>query len=171
MKRFTKKEIAAWPKQHRACTKCDRVKSFEDFHAHAGAMFGINPVCRECRGSKTRNKWNLDKENPDYQVSAMLRRASERAVKHGREFDLSPEDVVVPDVCPVFGTPLRWGSDDPKCKPSIDRIDSDNGYVPGNVAVISWRANTLKNNGTADEFQAIADWLKSLEPTEAVDLV
>jgi hypothetical protein len=43
--------------------------------------------------------------------------------------------------------------------PSLDRIDNSKGYVKGNVAVISFRANTLKNNATADELRAIANFM------------
>lgn len=34
------------------------------------------------------------------------------------------------------------------------------GYVPGNVAVISWRANNLKRDASADELLRIAAWMK-----------
>lgn len=34
------------------------------------------------------------------------------------------------------------------------------GYVPGNVEVISFRANRIKNNGTADEHERIAQWMR-----------
>ena len=40
--------------------------------------------------------------------------------------------------------------------PSIDRICNDKGYVKGNVWIVSHKANTMKNNGTAEEFAKIA---------------
>lgn len=43
--------------------------------------------------------------------------------------------------------------------PSIDRIVPELGYVPGNIAIISWRANDLKKDATADEMRRIADWI------------
>ena len=39
--------------------------------------------------------------------------------------------------------------------PTIDRIDNAVGYVPGNVRIISQRANVLKSNGTDKELEAI----------------
>lgn len=39
--------------------------------------------------------------------------------------------------------------------PSIDKIIPALGYVPGNVMVISLRANTLKNNATLAELQTL----------------
>ena len=54
-----------------------------------------------------------------------------------------------PTRCPVLGIRLRKTPN--KGKPaassaSIDRIDSRKGYVPGNVRVLSHRANMLKTN-------------------------
>ena len=34
---------------------------------------------------------------------------------------------------------------------SLDRIDNVKGYIPGNVQVISWRANRVKSDATLDE--------------------
>jgi hypothetical protein len=46
--------------------------------------------------------------------------------------------------------------------PSLDRKNSSEGYVPGNVWVISWRANDLKRDGTLAEFRAMVEnWPKT----------
>lgn len=37
------------------------------------------------------------------------------------------------------------------------------GYVKGNITVISNKANRIKNNGTAEEHEAIAKWLRDQE--------
>lgn len=39
--------------------------------------------------------------------------------------------------------------------PSLDKIIPSLGYVPGNVRIISARANLLKNDATVDELRAI----------------
>jgi hypothetical protein len=44
--------------------------------------------------------------------------------------------------------------------PSLDRINNMKGYVPGNVKIISWRANHLKSNGTALEHEKIAQYIR-----------
>jgi len=44
--------------------------------------------------------------------------------------------------------------------PSVDRIDPTKGYIKGNVEVISWRANHLKNNATVEELEAIVNYMK-----------
>jgi hypothetical protein len=43
--------------------------------------------------------------------------------------------------------------------PSFDRVDSSKGYVKGNVIVCSWRANRIKNDGTAEEHRKIYEFL------------
>jgi hypothetical protein len=42
---------------------------------------------------------------------------------------------------------------------SIDRIDPNIGYVPGNVQWISMKANTLKNNAHPYELMRLARFL------------
>ena len=43
--------------------------------------------------------------------------------------------------------------------PSFDCFMPALGYVRGNVSVMSWRANHLKNDATSDELRAVADWM------------
>jgi hypothetical protein len=47
--------------------------------------------------------------------------------------------------------------------PTLDRINNSCGYVPGNVAVISWRANRIKCDATPEELRRIADYVTSLD--------
>lgn len=47
-------------------------------------------------------------------------------------------------------------------RPSLDRINPDRGYVPGNVQVISFRANTLKNNATREELAKVLAYMKRI---------
>jgi hypothetical protein len=46
--------------------------------------------------------------------------------------------------------------------PALDRIVPHLGYVPGNVVVVSHRANFIKNNATVDELELIARNLKRI---------
>lgn len=43
--------------------------------------------------------------------------------------------------------------------PSLDRIVPERGYVRGNVEVISWEANRLKNSATLEQLEALVDYL------------
>jgi hypothetical protein len=91
--------------------------------------------------------------------------AKQRAYKTGVPFDLSNAFVrsIIPDVCPVFKTPFTFigGKKMRLDSPTLDRIRPELGYVVGNVAVISAKANAIKSSATVDEIQAVADWLRN----------
>lgn len=88
-------------------------------------------------------------------------KAKARAKKRGLDFDIERSDVVVPDVCPVLGIKIAVGDKVNHGSPSLDRIDNKRGYVKGNVAVISHKANHLKNNGTAEDHEKIVAYMRS----------
>ncbi len=84
-----------------------------------------------------------------------------RAQKKGLEFTITYDDFTIPEFCPVLGIPISYsipGKHDGS--PSMDRVDNTKGYVPGNVRIISWRANRIKNDGTSEEHLAIARYIK-----------
>jgi hypothetical protein len=52
----------------------------------------------------------------------------------------------------------------------LDRIIPEEGYVAGNVNVVSYRANRIKNDGTAEEHLKIADWMDSMLQSKVLDM-
>lgn len=89
-----------------------------------------------------------------------------RAKKNGWEFDLTPEDIVIPSHCPVLGvklTPPGTNGKDNNYGPSVHRVDPTKGYVKGNVMIVSWRANDLIKDGSLEEFKRITKFLKKTE--------
>lgn len=83
----------------------------------------------------------------------------------GLEFDLNWGDLEWPALCPVLGIPIDYYSESGKRNEnscSFDRLDNTQGYVKGNVRVISWRANRIKNDGTAEEHRKIAAYIDKL---------
>ena len=66
----------------------------------------------------------------------------------------------MPTICPVFGISMSFEfKRQADGIPTVDRIDSSKNYEIGNIAIISWRANIIKNMGTAEEHRIIADWM------------
>ena len=107
-----------------------------------------------------RDKRKRDPEALLYHLRYQMRaNAKKRAEAAGLPFSLSVNDIVIPEVCPVFGIPLaaptgeKSGPQDNS--PSLDRIRPALGYVPGNVRVISYKANRLRNNGTFVELMQV----------------
>lgn len=88
-------------------------------------------------------------------------KSKKRAKADNIEFDLSPEDIVVPLICPVMGLPLQFEKGISDHLPSLDRIDNSKGYIRGNVRVISWRANYLKKNLTLPQMQRMLQYMQT----------
>jgi hypothetical protein len=80
----------------------------------------------------------------------------------GLPCDISKDDVVIPERCPILGIPLSISSKTiGDSSPSIDRIIPDRGYVKGNIVVVSFRANRIKNDATVEELETVANWLRN----------
>ena len=109
-----------------------------------------NKMCSNCRYAATDPRLKL------------LYPARKRAKAKGIPCTLSKEDIVLPTHCPLLGMELDYqggggaGSTKPN-SPSLDRVIPDLGYVPGNVQVISYRANTMKNAATIEELTTFAE--------------
>ena len=70
---------------------------------------------------------------------------------------------IAPLHCPVFGFELRSGAGAfAPDAPSADRKDPSKGYVPGNIQIISMKANVMKANATAEELHQFAQWVLRL---------
>lgn len=84
----------------------------------------------------------------------------------GRGHPLHWRNITIPDLCPVLGIKLkldREGLDRHErhpLTPSLDRIDNRWPHLPGNVWVISVRANTLKRHWTAAQLKAVLDYMR-----------
>lgn len=85
------------------------------------------------------------------------------AKRVGQDFTIQFGDLEWPSHCPILGLEIDYFADGrQENSPSIDRIDPTKGYIPGNVAVVSWRANRIKNDGTLEEHQKIVNYLSKL---------
>ena len=75
------------------------------------------------------------------------------------------ETIEPPEYCPVSGVKLNYsgtgteGWSRGEDSPSIDQVDAGKGYTIDNIAIMSWRANRIKNDGTAEEHRQIADFI------------
>lgn len=90
---------------------------------------------------------------------AIWEQTKKRARENGVRFTLTVHDIPqVPECCPVLGIPLKANdkAGPLDSSPSLDRIKPGYGYVPGNVRVISHRANRLRSDGTAAELALVA---------------
>jgi hypothetical protein len=75
--------------------------------------------------------------------------ARKRAAEKGVPFTIKPSDTELVTHCPVRGIALHYGASQEHLHEygyaaSLDRVIPELGYVPGNVRVISFRANDQK---------------------------
>lgn len=99
----------------------------------------------------------MTSRTPKQIASALWSSAKKRAESKSIPFAITQSDIMVPAFCPVLGLRLKPGPGRVHdASPTLDRIVPRLGYVPGNVLVISMRANRLKSDATVAELRAIA---------------
>ena len=98
-------------------------------------------------------------------ASLLLKGAKERAKNQGIPCTIGKEHIVIPTVCPILGIPItinvlgnNGGNRDQS--PSLDKVKPELGYVPGNVRVVSNKANRLKADNTIETLEAILKYMK-----------
>lgn len=155
------------------CPRCNTNKPLDEFYSTKATPDGKVYACKSCINSYNRNRWKTNdtlrlkrnKYRSDYRTKHIDKHlyelAKKRAAARKIEFSIDLQDVIVPKVCPILGIELVRGGE-LNCTPSLDRINSNLGYVKGNVQVISHRANTLKSDGTLEEFEKLVLFLKKI---------
>lgn len=92
----------------------------------------------------------------------LIKRVKDRAKKYGVPVEITSDDLTLPQFCPILGIELQVNHGHVGGKsnsPSIDRKNNNEGYVKGNVWVISQLANQMKSNATPEQLKAFARWI------------
>lgn len=140
---------------------CKACYAYRYYHAHKAIL-----AKQRKKSYKVNRERELAKQRSYYLANPeihLLMGARDNARRMQRECTITKEDIKIPERCPVLGMPIKRNA--ARCawdSITLDRIDSNLGYVPGNVAVISYRANIIKNCGTAEEHRQVAAWMDSV---------
>ena len=107
---------------------------------------------------------SISKEtNPKFhKIYRMIHLAKNRAKTHELDFNLKLDDFAdCPDTCPVLGLEFNWTSKKlSDNSPTMDRIEPQIGYIPGNVVIISAKANRIKNDASLEDLETVTNWLR-----------
>jgi hypothetical protein len=157
----------------RTCNECNEQKTVRNFNRRkrpSGEWY-IDKRCTKCHYKKYKKSYSernkerykdeefrerkkeyskrYRQENPEL---IMFQSARSRSKSNNIEFNLDISDVVIPDKCPILEIPFCLTNGDYRKddSPTLDRIDPKKGYTKGNVRVISYKANVMKNDATLD---------------------
>lgn len=168
----------------KVCPRCGRDLPITAYNKGNG-KYGHRSICRNCEHliqnspeavARRRQQELARRQDPEY-VKRCNRRDSERrhrtikhqmwksakirALKKGYDFDITEDDIILPEKCPLLGIPMKMNYGKAQADSySLDRIDSSKGYVKGNVWVISRKANVMKNDATLSELELLVHNLK-----------
>lgn len=135
------------------CKYCEQPKLPEDMEVGQRGKISQS-CCKSCRWAR-QAQWK--REHTDVFLVQLARR---RSREDGTPFNIVAEDIFIPEYCPALGIKLEKGNGKiHDASATIDRLKPELGYIKGNVAVISYKANRMRNNGTAEELRKIADWM------------
>jgi len=158
----------------KVCTRCKEWKLFYMFGARRESIDKHKNWCKECnaqhsrdynatyrtspRGKETKALWNAQNWE-----RRRVKDAKNRARSLKIPFNLTTEYIksITPSdmICPALGIQMKVGGDFKNSMiraPSLDRLIPELGYVKGNIAVVSTRANTLKRDATPEELMKVA---------------
>jgi len=154
--------------EQRSANRKEQIKAWRDKNQDYNEKYYYNNKDRT--KDQLQQKYRQTKENAPWVL--MARTAKTRAKERNLEYNIDAEYLksIWTDLCPVLGIPIKaavYESGTSRAQknrpqdqsPALDRIDSTKGYVRGNVAVMSYRANMIKNCGTALEHRLIAEFI------------
>lgn len=121
-------------------------------------------VRNEQKEERWKAKWGHKQDTDLYHVQRDKFRAKKyNAERTGYTWGVEFGDIEWPTHCPILGLELNYFAEfRQENSVSFDRIDSNIGYEKGNIQILSWRANRIKNDGSAEEHRLIANYLDSI---------
>lgn len=135
------------------CTYCNEEKELKNFSKNYQTKKdntpkgdGLRANCKKCENKRRQKSYRNNI------ITRLMMNSKSRAKKTGIEHTITYDDIQIPDKCPLLNVKFIIGKKgDYQYTPTIDRIDSTKGYIPGNVQVICMLANKMKNNATKEE--------------------
>lgn len=160
------------------CKECSKKSMKQIYERHPNYSKEYYQKNKEQMKNNMVNRYRIKKTTEPWHISYCA--ARQRAKEKNIEFNIDVDYIksIWTDVCPILNIPLKSaifesGLSRKECKarpmdnsPTIDRIDPSKGYIKGNVCIISYRANMIKNCGTLEEHEKIVNFFKTIKLKE-----
>lgn len=147
------------------CAGCDQLLSVDNFYPRPRAKSKYHSRCIPCINfynnltASQKNKHSI-RTIESRAVRYLFRTARDRAKKLNIEFTISDSDIKPAYKCPVLGIDISpMNEKGREYSWSLDRVDINKGYIPGNVAIISTKANRMKNDNTIESLKQIMNYM------------
>lgn len=147
----------------KTCARCQKDLPIASFERHAQGS--TRNVCRPCKTATNRQQRSTGYE--PYLSNLLSKSKHSSKVRGFTGYEITVEQLV--DLwqrqegrCAISGVVLTHHNDGTGTKDfnaSIDRIDSTLGYVPGNVQLVAFRVNILKQALSTD---MLYWWVKTI---------
>lgn len=142
------------------CNVCQLLLSAHHFHANKARISGLDSRCKLCKQSAYLKKRNKNPISTYYVAKASWCRS------RGIDFLVTQSylESIWADTCPVFGIEISLGGSGKGSHHSahLDRFDPTLGYVAGNIAWISGRANRIKYDASLIELKKLVAWMEGV---------
>ena len=156
-----KEALSITSKEYRTCTRGSRILYEKEYRLRN----------KEAISLRTKQSYYQNKEDNHTKIMAnwerhMLKNTRATSKRKDRECTLILSDIIIPEKCPYLKIPLTRviGKGIVSTNASLDRIDSTKGYTPDNIQVISYLANTIKNNATKEQLSTFAKNILKIHP-------
>lgn len=140
------------------CSRCK--KTFEEsyFEVAAKGSSYLRSVCKSCRNVEQNKKRSSSPESYIRHTYSQLK-YSRKTKNPELEWEITPEDLIElwyqqGGQCALTGVFMTWGKDGSGRKElnvSIDRIDPNEHYIPGNMQLVCGRVNYMKHTLPEEE--------------------
>ena len=139
------------------CSKCNRYLSADCFCRNKSNKYkdGLNTYCKECQKEiETNYRKSLEEDTSlEFNLRHSFCSAKSRAKKLKIEFNLTLDYIkylynVQNGLCAISGIPMSYKYQDNTVdtRISVDKIDPKKGYIIGNVQLVCWAVNRMKQD-------------------------
>jgi hypothetical protein len=153
------------PREYHTCPSCFKILKYNQYRKYKFGWRDLNSERRLFKCKKCEDTWQKQKRDakPWWRLNIL---AKGRAKKKNLAYNINEEDIksIWPkdNKCPILGTEFKSGLKNKYFLPTLDKINPKKGYVKGNIAVISYRANSIKSDiEDVEVFKKLYDFYKN----------